>query len=64
MKRVGAYLPGVFEEVVDTVDAFVLTEKVSALSAAPSGGWKKGSLGRIPRPLAIVLWVGVLSEHF
>ncbi|KAJ6653405.1 hypothetical protein lerEdw1_009306, partial [Lerista edwardsae] len=27
VKRVGAYLPGVFEEVVDTVDAFVLTEK-------------------------------------
>ncbi|XP_053115786.1 major vault protein [Hemicordylus capensis] len=27
VKRVGAYLPGVFEEVVDTVDAFILTEK-------------------------------------
>ncbi|XP_044303805.1 major vault protein [Varanus komodoensis] len=27
VKRVGAYLPGVFEEVVDVVDAFVLTEK-------------------------------------
>ncbi|CAI5790916.1 Major vault protein [Podarcis lilfordi] len=27
VKRVGAYLPGVFEEVVDTVDAYVLTEK-------------------------------------
>ncbi|TFJ96179.1 barH-like 1 homeobox protein [Platysternon megacephalum] len=27
VKRVGAYLPGVFEEVVDIVDAFVLTEK-------------------------------------
>lgn len=27
VKKVGAYLPGVFEEVVDVVDAFVLTEK-------------------------------------
>ncbi|XP_053871095.1 major vault protein-like [Malaclemys terrapin pileata] len=27
VKRVGAYLPGVFEEVVDIVDAFLLTEK-------------------------------------
>ncbi|XP_060111431.1 major vault protein [Heteronotia binoei] len=27
VKRVGAYLPGVFEEVVDIVDAVVLTEK-------------------------------------
>ncbi|XP_029769810.1 major vault protein-like, partial [Terrapene carolina triunguis] len=27
VKRVGAYLPGVFEEVVDVVDAFLLTEK-------------------------------------
>lgn len=37
VKRVGAYLPGVFEEVVDTVDAFVLTEKVSGMFATPSG---------------------------
>ncbi|XP_068779312.1 major vault protein [Struthio camelus] len=27
VKRVGAYLPGVYEEVLDVVDAFVLTEK-------------------------------------
>ncbi|XP_053550670.1 major vault protein [Bombina bombina] len=27
VKKVGAYLPGVFEEVVDVVNAFVLTEK-------------------------------------
>ncbi|XP_078508524.1 major vault protein [Lissotriton helveticus] len=27
VKKVGAYLPGVFEEVVDVVDAFVLTDK-------------------------------------
>jgi len=25
--QVGAYLPGVYEECVDTVDAYVLTEK-------------------------------------
>ena len=29
MKKVGAYLPGAYEEVVDVVDAYVLTEKVS-----------------------------------
>lgn len=28
VKRVGAYLPGVYEEVVDVVDAYVLTDKV------------------------------------
>jgi major vault protein len=27
VKRMGAYLPGAYEEVVDTVDAYVLTEK-------------------------------------
>uniref|UniRef100_UPI00398E6158 major vault protein-like n=1 Tax=Pristiophorus japonicus TaxID=55135 RepID=UPI00398E6158 len=27
VREVGAYLPGVYEEVVDVVDAFVLTEK-------------------------------------
>ncbi|CAM5117501.1 unnamed protein product [Eretmochelys imbricata] len=35
VKRVGAYLPGVFEEVVDIVDAFVLTEKGRCISAPP-----------------------------
>ena len=30
MKKVGAYLPGAYEEVVDIVDAYVLTEKVSS----------------------------------
>ena len=30
MKKVGAYLPGAYEEVVDVVDAYVLTDKVSA----------------------------------
>ena len=30
MKKVGAYLPGAYEEVVDTVDAYVLTDKVSS----------------------------------
>ena len=29
MKKIGAYLPGAYEEVVDVVDAYVLTEKVS-----------------------------------
>lgn len=28
MKKVGAYLPGAYEEVVDVVDAYVLTDKV------------------------------------
>ena len=29
MNKVGAYLPSAYEEVVDVVDAYVLTEKVS-----------------------------------
>ena len=29
VKKVGAYLPGAYEEVVDVVDAYVLTEKVA-----------------------------------
>lgn len=28
VRKVGAYLPGAYEEVVDVVDAYVLTEKV------------------------------------
>jgi len=28
VKKVGAYLPGAYEEVVDVVDAYVLTDKV------------------------------------
>ena len=28
VRKVGAYLPGAYEEVVDTVDAYVLTDKV------------------------------------
>ena len=28
MKQVGAYLPGVYEEVVDIMDAYVLTDKI------------------------------------
>ena len=31
VRSVGAYLPGVFEEVLDLVDAVILTEKVCAL---------------------------------
>ncbi len=30
VRKVGAYLPGAYEEVVDTVDAYVLTDKVRA----------------------------------
>ena len=29
VEKVGAYLPGAYEEVVDTLDAYVLTDKVS-----------------------------------
>ncbi len=28
VRKVGAYLPGAYEEVVDSVDAYVLTDKV------------------------------------
>ena len=31
VEKVGAYLPGVYEEVVEVVDAIVLTNKVSFL---------------------------------
>lgn len=33
MSKVGAYLPGVHEEVLDIVNAFILTDKVIHLSA-------------------------------
>ena len=33
VKKVGAYLPGAYEEVVDIVDAYILTEKVSLIPA-------------------------------
>lgn len=33
VERVGAYLPGAYEEVVDIVNAYVLTEKVRSQSA-------------------------------
>ena len=33
VRTVGAYLPAVFEEVLDLVDAVILTEKVCALGA-------------------------------
>ena len=29
VKKIGAYLPGAYEEVIDVVDAYILTEKVS-----------------------------------
>ena len=33
VSKVGAYLPGVHEEVLDIVNAFILTDKVIHLSA-------------------------------
>ena len=35
VKKVGAYLPGAYEEVVDVVDAYVLTEKVWMVTCKP-----------------------------
>lgn len=32
MRKVGAYLPGAHEEVVDIVNAFILTDKVTSAS--------------------------------
>ena len=32
VKQTGAYLPGAYEEVIDVVDAYVLTEKVNFLN--------------------------------
>lgn len=37
VRSVGAYLPAVFEEVLDLVDAVILTEKVCALVAVDQG---------------------------
>ena len=34
VKKVGAYLPGAYEEVVDIVDAYILTEKVPSISTS------------------------------
>ena len=33
MKKTGAYLPGAYEEVVEIVDAYVLTDKVSKMKS-------------------------------
>ncbi|KAM4698036.1 major vault protein isoform 1-T2 [Rhinophrynus dorsalis] len=47
VKKVGAYLPGVFEEVVDIVDAFVLTDKKALhLTATKTFRDEKGGLHR------------------
>ena len=37
VRSVGAYLPAVFEEVLDVVDAVILTEKVCAMGGP---GWE------------------------
>lgn len=37
VRKVGAYLPGAYEEVVDTVDAYVLTDKVCVSNLYPLG---------------------------
>lgn len=39
VRTVGAYLPAVFEEVLDLVDAVILTEKVCALGM--KGPWSR-----------------------
>ncbi|XP_029462852.1 major vault protein [Rhinatrema bivittatum] len=47
VKKVGAYLPGVFEEVVDIVDAYVLTEKKALhMRATKTFREEKGPLRR------------------
>ncbi|XP_041431429.1 major vault protein isoform X2 [Xenopus laevis] len=47
VKKVGAYLPGVFEEVVDIVDAFVLTDKRALhIRATKTFRGDKGNLRR------------------
>ncbi|XP_030064741.1 major vault protein [Microcaecilia unicolor] len=48
VKKVGAYLPGVFEEVVDIVDAFILTEKKALhLRATKTFREDKGPLRKV-----------------
>lgn len=47
VKKVGAYLPGVYEEVVDIVDAFVLTDKKALhIRATKTFRDEKGNLRR------------------
>lgn len=68
MKQVGAYLPGVYEEVMDVVDAYILTDKVPGIltlaSLVPLGdeaplGWVWGSCV----PISLHPWVtGTLQE--
>lgn len=33
VKKIGAYLPGAYEEVIDVVNAYILTDKVSFFKA-------------------------------
>lgn len=42
VRSVGAYLPAVFEEVLDVVDAVILTEKVCALGDPGLGDSQRG----------------------
>ena len=45
VKKTGAYLPGAYEEVVELVHAYVLTEKVShAMLHSPDFSWHANSL--------------------
>ena len=45
MKKVGAYLPGAYEEVVDVVDAYVLTDKVGGAKGEGRRGGEGGQEG-------------------
>ncbi|KAG8431435.1 hypothetical protein GDO86_018720 [Hymenochirus boettgeri] len=56
VKKVGAYLPGVFEEVVDIVDAFVLTDKRALhIRATKTFRDDKGNLRRTRRRVRAVV---------
>ena len=54
VKKVGAYLPGAYEEVVDVVDAYVLTEKVCAKNGDRARDEERGcNIGGSPPPLMV-----------
>lgn len=74
VKKVGAYLPGAYEEVVDVVEAYVLTNKVgtgtfSSLSSITSNEVLLGNFEKGERrififffPLLIFLWCVITAE--
>ena len=61
VQKTGAYLPGAYEEVVETVDAYVLTDKVKSL------GFPTLSLNKliiVPMNLSSIKYVNFANLQF